>query len=90
MIPGFSYPQDGPEQDEKENLEEYEQSQIQRAYERGIRKAKRDLEIAKATHDDLLVEDAKKRVKDEQARMRDFIQEIGRPRRYDREQIGKS
>lgn len=90
MIPGFSYPQDGPVQDEEENRKEYEQSQVQRAYERGIRKAKRDLEIAKATHDDMLVEDAKKRVKDEQARMRDFIQETGRPRRYDREQIGKS
>lgn len=90
MIPGFSYPQDGPEQDEEKNRKEYEQSQIQRAYEREIRKAKRDLEIAKATHDDQLVEDAKKRVKDEQARMREFIQETGRPRRYDREQIGKS
>lgn len=90
MIPGFSYPQDGPEQDEEQNRKEYEQSQVQRAYEREIRKAKRDLEIAKATHDDELVEDAKKRVKDEQARMRDFIAETGRPRRYDREQIGKS
>lgn len=90
MIPGFSYPQDGPEQDEEKNRKEYEQSQIQRAYEREIRKAKRDLEIAKATHDDQLVEDAKKRVKDEQARMREFIAETGRPRRYDREQIGKS
>lgn len=90
MIPGFSYPQDGPEQNEEENRKEYEQSQVQRAYERSIRKAKRDLEIAKATHDDELVKDAKKRVKDEQARMRDYIDKTGRVRRYDREQIGKS
>jgi len=90
MIPGFSYPQDGPVQDEAANRKEYEQSQVQRAYEREIRKAKRDLEIAKATHDDELVKDAQKRVKDEQARMRDFIAETGRVRRYDREQIGKS
>lgn len=90
MIPGFSYPQDGPVQDEAANRKDYEQSQIQRAYEREIRKAKRDLEIAKATHDDELVKDAKKRVKDEQARMRDFIDKTGRVRRYDREQIGKS
>ena len=88
MIPGFSYPQDGPEQDEEKNRKEYEQSQVQRAYEREIRKAKRDLEIAKATHDDQLIEDAKKRVKDEQARMRDWIASTGRVRRYDREQIG--
>lgn len=88
MIPGFSYPQDGPEQDEEKNRKEYELSQIQRAYERNIRKAKRDLEIAKATHDDELVKDAKQRVKDEQARMRDWIATTGRVRRYDREQIG--
>lgn len=88
MIPGFSYPQDGPEQNEEENRKEYEQSQVQRAYERSIRKAKRDLEIAKATHDDELVKDAKQRVKDEQARMRAFIDKTGRVRRYDREQIG--
>lgn len=90
MIPGFSFPQDGPEQNEAENRKEYEQSQVQRAYERSIRKAKRDFEIAKATHDDELVKDAKQRVKDEQARMRAYIDKTGRVRRYDREQIGKS
>ena len=34
MIPGYSYPQDGPEQDEEENKKEYEESQKQSAYHR--------------------------------------------------------
>lgn len=87
IIPGFSYPQDAPEQSEKENREEYEQSQIQRAYERNIRYAKRDLEVAKATGDTEAVKEARKKVSNEQARMRAFIDETGRVRRYDREQI---
>lgn len=87
IIPGFSYPQDAPEQSEKENREEYEQSQIQRAYERNIRYAKRDLEVAKATGDTEAVKEAQKKVSNEQARMRAFIDETGRVRRYDREQI---
>lgn len=87
IIPGFSYPQDAPEQSEKENREEYEQSQIQRAYERNIRYAKRDLEVAKATGDAEAVKEARKKVSNEQARMRAFIDETGRVRRYDREQI---
>lgn len=87
IIPGFSYPQDAPEQSEKENREEYEQSQIQRAYERNIRYAKRDLEVAKATGDAEAVKEARKKVGNEQARIRAFIDETGRVRRYDREQI---
>lgn len=87
IIPGFSYPQDAPEQSEKENREEYEQSQIQRAYERNIRYAKRDLEVAKATGDAEAVKEARQKVSQEQARMRAFIDETGRVRRYDREQI---
>ena len=87
IIPGFSYPQDAPEQSEKENREEYEQSQIQRAYERNIRYAKRDLEVAKATGDTEAVKEAQQKVSHEQARMRAFIEDTGRVRRYDREQI---
>ena len=88
MIPGYSYPQDGPEQDEEENKKEYEESQKQRQYERQIRDAKRDLEVAKATGDDAAVRAAKQRVAQEQAKMRKYIDETGRVRRYDREQIG--
>jgi hypothetical protein len=87
MIPGFSYPQDGPEQNEKENRKAYEESQLQRQYERNIRTAKRDLDIAKATGDAELIKDMKQKVQQEQARMRSFINNTGRARRYDREQI---
>ena len=88
MIPGYSYPQDGPEQDEEENKKEYEESQKQRQYERQIREAKRDLEVAKATGDEEAVKAAKQKVAQEQAKMRKYTKETGRVRRYDREQIG--
>lgn len=87
MIPGFSYPQDGPEQTKAENDKEYKESQEQRAYERQVREAKRDLEIAKATGDEEAIKDAKQKVAQEQAKVRDFTKETGRPRRYDREAI---
>ena len=87
IIPGFSFPQDGPVQDEEENRKEYEESQVQRGYEREIRYAKRDLEVAKATGDEELVKERRQAVKDSQAQMRAFIEETGRVRRYDREQI---
>ena len=87
IIPGFSYPQEKLEETKEENRKEYEQSQIQRAYERSIRKAKRDLEVAKATGDEKLIKERSGQVREEQARMRVFINETGRARRYDREQI---
>lgn len=90
MINGFSYPQDGPEETPAENRKEYEESQKQRQYEREIREAKRDLEVAKATGDDEGIEVAKKKVAQKQANMRAYIDETGRPRRYDREQIAGS
>lgn len=88
IIPGFSYPQPGPEQDEAENRKEYEESQRQRAYEREIRYAKRSLAVAEATGDEAAAKEAKQKIQMEQARMRAFIKETGRARRYDREQIG--
>ena len=88
IIPGYSYPQDGPEQDYDENKKEYEESQKQRQYERQIRDAKRDLEIAKATGDEAEIKAAKHQVSTEQAKIRKYIDETGRVRRYDREQVG--
>ena len=88
MIPNYSYPQDGPVMDEEENAKAYEESQRQRQYERNIREAKRDLEIAKATGDTDAIKAAEQKVAREQANMRGFIKETGRPRRYDREAIG--
>ena len=90
IIPGFSFPQDGPVQDEEENRKEYEESQVQRAYERDIRYAKRDLEVAKATGDEELIKERRATVRQEQAKMRAFIEETDRVRRYDREQIPAS
>jgi hypothetical protein len=87
MIPGYSYPQDGPTQDKEANDKEYEESQIQRQYERNIRIAKREREIAAATGDKEAEKKASQRVLQEQSRMRGFIKETGRARRYDREQI---
>lgn len=87
MIPGFSYPQEGPTQDEEENRREYEESQVQRQLERNIRNAKRDLAMADATGDEDLVDQMEAKVKQEQAKMRAFIKQTGRARRYDREQI---
>ena len=87
MIPGFSYPQEGPTQDEEENRREYEESQQQRQLERNIREAKRNLAMADATGDEDLVDQMEAKVKQEQAKMRAFIKETGRARRYDREQI---
>lgn len=87
MIPGYSYPQDRPTQDKEANDKEYEESQIQRQYERNIRIAKREREIAAATGDKEAEKKASQRVLQEQSRMRGFIKETGRARRYDREQI---
>ena len=87
MIPGYSYPQDKPEQTKAENDKEYEQSQIQRQYERNIRIAKREEAIAAATGDLEQAHKASQKVLQEQKRMRAFIKDTGRPRRYDRERI---
>ena len=87
MIPGYSYPQDGPTQDKEQNDEEYRESQEQRKYERNIRIAKREQAIAEATGDIEAKKEATRKVQEEQARMRGFIQRTGRPRRYDRERI---
>lgn len=87
IIPGFSYPQEYEEQTKAENDAEYEQSQIQRQYERNIRAAKQQREIAAATGDKEAEAKAAQKVLQEQARMRGFIKETGRARRYDREQI---
>ena len=82
VIPGVSIPHGADAiQDEEANKKLYAESQQQRALERKIRAAKRVV----AMGDDS--DEAKQRVKDAQADMREFINETGRRRRYDREQI---
>lgn len=87
IIPGYTYPQEYEEQPKKDNDEEYKQSQIQRQYERNIRAAKQKREIAAATGDKEAEKKAAQKVRQEQERMRGFIKDTGRARRYDREQI---
>ncbi len=61
--------------------------QKQRYYERQIRKAKQSLEIARTTGDEVSILRFKKLVRNRQAAMRDFINESGRTRQYDRERV---
>lgn len=90
IIPGYSYPQEYEKESPEANKKEYEESQKQRQYERQIREAKREQEVAKATGDEAAAKEARQKVSREQAKMRGFIEETGRPRRYDREQIGST
>lgn len=83
MIAGVSEPVNEKIQDKEANDKEYAESQKQRALERQIRSAKRQVEML----GDSATEDDKKIIKDAQAAMREFIKQTGRTRRYDREQI---
>lgn len=83
MINNVSEPVKEDIPNEEENTREYQESQEQRLLERQIRNAKREVELL----GDLAEEKDIERVKRAQARMREFIKETGRTRRYDREQI---
>ena len=73
-----------------ETEEKYKVSQQQRQLERSIREAKRGLQLAQESGgDDATIQHWKDRVSGRQAAMRDFIDESGRTRRRDREQIYK-
>lgn len=85
FIPGRSLIR-GEVPGEKKNEKEYAESQQQRDIERKIRYAKREAATLKAVGLDTSDADAK--VKRYQADMRAFIEETGRTRRRDREQIG--
>ena len=87
QIPKVTIPQDKPEQDKKENDKLYQESQQQRAYERDIRNAKRKRDaFAEAGLDDAAKEQEAV-IRARQERMREFVKQTGRTRRYDREQI---
>lgn len=85
FIPGRSLIR-GEVPGEKKNEKEYAESQQQRDIERKIRYAKREAATLKAAGLDTSDADAK--VKRYQTDMRAFIEETGRTRRRDREQIG--
>lgn len=83
MIQGVSEPVKEDIQSEAENTKEYQESQRQRLLEREIRRAKRYVELLGDAAD----EQDKGYIREAQAKMREFIEQTGRTRRYDREQI---
>lgn len=76
-----------PMMGEEDNETLYETAQEQRSLERDIRKAKRDLAAMEAVGDDNGAFDARNDVREAQAAMRAFIEETGRTRRREREQV---
>lgn len=87
QIPKVTIPQDKPAQDKKENDRLYRESQQQRAYERDIRNAKRKREAFASAGLDDAAKEQEAVIRARQERMRKFIKQTGRTRRYDREQI---
>ncbi|MBB6446471.1 hypothetical protein HNR53_003130 [Bacillus benzoevorans] len=73
--------------DYEKNKKRYEDTQAQRKLERDIRKAKRELSFMEAMGDKEGVELAKKKVRDKQANMRQFISDTNLTRFREREQI---
>lgn len=84
VIPGVTIPHGADNiQPKEENDREYAESQEQRALERQIREAKRVVEMEGA----LATKEDKQKVRELQAKMREFTARTGRARRYDRERI---
>lgn len=67
----------------------YEDAQKQRYYERQIRKAKKQLELAEKTGDEQQIEHQKQLVRNRQAKLREWLEETGLPRIRANEQIVK-
>lgn len=85
VIPGMFERRYQPTQDKAENDRQYKESQHQRAIERDIRAAKRQVSALQAAGADTAEASAK--LRREQARMRQFIEDTGRTRRRDRERV---
>lgn len=71
----------------KENERAYDNSQKQRKLERDIRNAKTRLRLQQETGDETGIKQANELIKKRQKAMREFINETGRTRRPNREQI---
>lgn len=83
-VEGLSTPRATPV-DPFENDKQYQLSQVQRKNERDIRKAKRELAMMEALQDAEGIEQARAKVREKQATMREFIKNTGRRRNYSRE-----
>ncbi|PFZ08443.1 minor capsid protein [Bacillus pseudomycoides] len=73
--------------DAAENSRVYKESQQQRHLERQIRKAKKEVKVMEALGDAEGVKEAKNKVSQRQANMREFINQTKRKRQYNRENI---
>lgn len=74
--------------DEEENKAQYEKTQTQRAYERAIRKAKRELAVAEGAGLD--TKEAEAKVREKQKAIRDWLDKPENqdlPRRYENERV---
>lgn len=89
QIPGVTIPTKQEKQNKAQNDLEYKQSQQQRAIEREIRLAKRTEIALREAGEEKEADEYHRIVLDKQAKMREFIQETGRTRRYDREKVVK-
>ena len=87
FIPEWSVKTYEPTQDKAENDRLYQQSQQQRQLERNIRAAKRESACLLAAGDEAGAKDARVKVQQKQAALREFLSETGRTRRRDREQV---
>jgi hypothetical protein len=90
FFPGISrqtYAPDETEEQKEENARVYQESQKQRAIERSIRAAKREAQTLEALGDTKGVAEAKSKIRERQAVMREFIAETGRTRQRAREAI---
>lgn len=85
-IPGITQKRYEP-YNKAENDKVYIESQKQRHLEREIRKAKREVNMMEAMGDKRGLEDAKQKVLKRQKNIRSFIDDSGRTRRNDREQL---
>lgn len=86
FVPGISVQRYYPV-DAQKNAEAYKNSQRQRSLENNIRKAKRELAMCEKAGDETGVKQARAKILKRQKRMREFIEETGRTRRREREQI---
>src|SRR5690625_1516393 len=76
-----------PQYSEEEMTQNRELRQRQRYLERQIRQAKRELKLAEIIGDEETIQAKKKLLRNRQARIREFINETGRTRQYERERV---
>lgn len=86
FIPGIME-NNQPQYSDSEMAHARELREKQRYHERQIRNAKRRLKIAETVGDKEVIEREKKLLRNRRARMREFINDSGRTRQYERERV---